>query len=93
MSDNIINFLKNQRNAKYGNVESEILAKIYNYCIDVIKIHNTSNLTECLFEVPSILSNSPIYNLSDMTDQLIVLLKKKKFKVQRFSVNKLYIKW
>lgn len=91
--DNIIDFLAKSRDQKYNNIEKELMDKLYIQCVNMIKIFNDNNKTECIFEVPIFIPNYPLYNIEEITPKLAQILKKKGFVCNILSKNKIYIKW
>jgi hypothetical protein len=92
-NNDIIDLLKKQRQNKFQSIEKDIINDIYIQCINTIKIYNENNITQCIYEIPCMLPNRPLYDTDDITRKFINILKRKNFKASYISKNKIYIEW
>lgn len=86
-------FLQDLKKKRSANFDKEIADHIYKDCLRQIENANDVNVTQYLFEVPSILIGKPLYNVVVITQLIIKQLKKLQFKVMFIEPNKIHIDW
>jgi hypothetical protein len=62
-------------------------------CIKNIRLVNSNNVTQYLYEVPSFLLGYPLYDIQDIATNVNSQLKKKGLKTIYTSPNKIYVTW
>lgn len=62
-------------------------------CIKFIKMINKAGKTNCVYEIPCIVSGQPMYSIQQITLAVNKHLKKMNFNTTYINPNKLYITW
>jgi len=91
MSD-IIKELKKERIRDEVNI-SNLVKKIYDECLKMIKFKNRNGVTSMIYETPLIFPGFPLYEVSDVSVKLNKYLKKQGFKTTFMKPNKISINW
>lgn len=88
----IIEDLKHER-APDSRSEKQLLVKMYENCLKMIKFKNKYGTTEIVHEVPPIMLGFALYDIGTISYKLNKLLKKEGFKTTFQHPNKIFIKW
>ena len=74
-------------------IKKEINEKIYNLCINTIKLYVVNNKYECIYNIPFFIFGLPKYNIKEVAKYIINKLEKDKLLIYFFEPNILYINW
>lgn len=90
--DDIIKQLRQERTRDEVNI-SNLVKKIYDECLKMIRFKNRNGVTSMIYETPLIFPGFPLYDVVDVSVKLNKLLKRNKFKTTFMRPNKISINW
>ena len=79
----------NNKNYKRMEKFDNILIQIHRR----IKYHADLEQTFCLYNIPEFIFGTPLYNVNDLKNYIIITLKKNGFKILYFHPNTIFISW
>lgn len=82
-----------QKERKIIDFTKDITNKLFNDCINYIKLINKNGTTNYLYKVPHFLVGYPLYDISSITIKINDLLKKQGLNTVYYPPDQLYINW
>jgi hypothetical protein len=91
-NDDFLKTLKQERVQK-TDISDKLVNKIVGQIITSIKYYNSLGKTECIEEIPYIMSGFPLYNVSEITAKVNSSLIRMKLKSEIVNDSMIYISW
>jgi tyrosine-protein phosphatase YwqE len=88
----IISELKQERQKDETDINN-LVKKIYEECLKMIKFKNRNGITDMVYETPYIFPGYPLYDVQIVSVKLNKHLKKQGFKTTYSPPNKIFISW